>query len=181
MAEQSLYGALFNMKKRFQCAIPTVLVPFLMLITLGALTHERNAVWRDPIVLWTDVIAKSPLKARGHYNAGLAFHERKLLDEAIERYTRAISLKPDHYKAFMNRGNAYDDKGGPLQAIEDYNIAINLNPDDAEIYYNRGVAYNRAGMLSIALPDLRKSCTMGLERGCEELRRVEAKQAPQNR
>jgi len=169
------------MKIRFLKVILTVLFPLLILIALSSLTRERNAVWRDPIVLWTDVIEKSPLKARGHYNAGLAFHEQRSLDEAIERYTRAISLKPDHYKAFMNRGNAYDDKNSPLQAIEDYNTALNLNPDDAEIYYNRGVAYNRAGMLSNALPDLRKSCEMGLECGCEELRRVEAKHTTQNR
>ena len=46
---------------------------FLIIIVLTGVTYARNTVWGDEITLWQDVVNKSPNKARGHNNLGVAY------------------------------------------------------------------------------------------------------------
>ena len=48
----------------------------LSILVLAFAAFQRNKVWKEPIVFWSDVIEKSPLKARGYNNRGLLIRKR---------------------------------------------------------------------------------------------------------
>jgi hypothetical protein len=66
-----------------------------VLLLLGGLTFARNRVWRTPLSLWRDAVAKSPNKARVHVNVGVAYHGEDNFDKAIHHYCRALALEPN--------------------------------------------------------------------------------------
>ena len=70
-----------------------VLIPGLaILLVLAVMTFKRNAVWRDPIRLWRDTAAKSPLKSRPRINLGREYFLRGRLDLALQEYQQAELL-----------------------------------------------------------------------------------------
>ena len=56
-------------------AVAAVVTATVLLVCTG-LTWARNEVWTTRIRMWEDVTTKSPAKARGHHNLGLAWWER---------------------------------------------------------------------------------------------------------
>ncbi len=123
------------------------IVPALALavIVLAGATYMRNIAWQNEVNLWSDVVEKSPFKARGHNNLGTAYKDRGWIDGAVEQYEIASKLKPDYAEAHNNLGNAYTIKGWTDKAIEQYEIALKLRPNLAEAHNNLGFAYNNKG------------------------------------
>jgi tetratricopeptide (TPR) repeat protein len=58
------------------------------------------------------------------------------LDEAIENYTKAISINPEYVMAYCGRGVIYNIKKDYDKAIEDYNQVIRLDPNYITAYFN---------------------------------------------
>jgi tetratricopeptide (TPR) repeat protein len=77
---------------------------------LVALTFARNEVWRSPLSLWQDALAKSPSKPRVHVNMGTALNRLGRADEAIAHYCKALSLDPDYRMARINLDRAMEEK-----------------------------------------------------------------------
>jgi len=63
-------------------------------IVLTAATVARNRVWGSEIGMWTDVLTKSPNKARAQYHVGLHLAERSQPARALPHLVRAIELSP---------------------------------------------------------------------------------------
>lgn len=70
-------------------------------------TIERNALYRDPVLLWSDAVEKSPQKARPHNNLGHGYLLRGDWDRAIEEFRIAAQLSPDYTLAQKNLRDAY--------------------------------------------------------------------------
>jgi len=71
-------------------------------MALVVLTAARNEVWRSPLALWQDALAKSPGKARVHLNVGTILHQEGRLKEAIPYYCKALELEPENKLARAN-------------------------------------------------------------------------------
>jgi tetratricopeptide (TPR) repeat protein len=69
---------------------------------LAALTFSRNAVYADPVVFWSDAVAKSPHKARPHANLGIALYVAGDLERAIEQFRIALALDPLDQRSQQN-------------------------------------------------------------------------------
>ena len=52
---------------------------------------------------------------------GIALNEQGKPEEAIDAYTKALSIKPDYAEAYNNMGNALNDGDRLDDAIEAYN------------------------------------------------------------
>ena len=78
-----------------------------MVLALCLMTFQRNALYRDPILLWSDTVEKSPHKARPHNNLGHAYALRDDWDRAIEEFRTATRLDPDYALAQKNLRDAY--------------------------------------------------------------------------
>src|SRR5499433_1229898 len=63
---------------------------------LCALTFARNEVWRTPLSLWEDALAKSPGKSRVHTNLGTALQLDGRIDDAIAHYCKALEIDPNN-------------------------------------------------------------------------------------
>jgi len=72
-------------------------------------------------------------------------------EQAIQLYTRVISLRPDHAPAYYKRGNLLKDRNQIEAALASYDQAVALDPDYANAFCNRGVVLgllNRPGEAS---------------------------------
>ena len=122
---------------------------------LGITTLERNAVWRDDVTLWGDVISKSPNKARGYNNRGQAYLEGGMYDAAMLDLNRAIALDPSFGNAYNNRGNIYLMRGDFVKAIAEYQNALNTGTvyvlAVSKLLYNIGTAYMGLGEIRKAI------------------------------
>jgi len=72
------YGSL----SRFRRA--RILLAITVISLLGWLTLLRNDVWRNPVSLWEDNVAKAPGRARVHGNLGKAYLDKGRYEKAAE-------------------------------------------------------------------------------------------------
>ncbi len=129
----------------------------LLIVILSLATYQRNNVWTDPLLLWNDVILKSPQKPRGYNNRGVIYALRSQHQNAIADYTEAIKMKPNYPEAYKNRGISYYRIGNREKALLDFNQAITLFPDYAEAYFNRALLHHEEGNTDKALADYSKA------------------------
>ncbi|GEM_PF-2279039 len=63
------------------------------------------------------------------------------IDQAIEKYNRALESRPQYPEALYNRGLAYQEKKDDERAMNDFNSAIAAKPDFAEARVGLGNVY----------------------------------------
>jgi tetratricopeptide (TPR) repeat protein len=114
-------------------------------IVLGALTMWRNEDYRDPAILWADVVAKRPANPRGYNNLGNTLLTRGRSAEAAGFLREAVRLDPSFALAHYNLGNALTDLGQPAEAINHYREALRLIPAFPQAQYNLANALARQG------------------------------------
>jgi len=81
-------------------SVPQIGTALILTLTIGTLV--RNEVWRDEIRLWSDVIAKSPAKARGYSGLAQAYFMRGQYDKAIEISRQGLQNVHDNGAGFYN-------------------------------------------------------------------------------
>lgn len=126
-------------------------------LVLTATTYARNKVWNDKIVLWQDVVTKSPGKARGYYNLAQAHTEKGNLDIAIKYYKKAISINPNDYRYHLSLGICLGDLDRMNEAIAELKEAVRINPHDFEAYNNLGSAFGALGLINESIKAFRKA------------------------
>ena len=84
----------------------TALVTVLTL-ALCFCTYQRNLLYQDPLLLWSDAVEKSPNKPRPHNNLGYAYSLHGDWDRAIDEFRTAARLDPDFILAQQNLRDAY--------------------------------------------------------------------------
>ncbi len=138
-------------RKRFIALLSIVIT------VLSLLTYNRNKVWKDDLTLWTDVVRKSPNKARAHHNLGFAYHRIERHNDAIIEYKKAIRLNPVDAKAYMNLGVVYSSLGYYDKAIKCHLNSIKFGPENYDVYCNLMSAYEKEGKLDKAIEHYQKA------------------------
>ncbi|MBP9854059.1 MAG: tetratricopeptide repeat protein [Candidatus Omnitrophica bacterium] len=111
-------------------------------LTFSYLTLKRNVVWSDEMLMWGDVIQKSPRESRGYMNMGLVYFDRADWNMALKYLDQAIACNPKNHAAYSNRGMVQMALGYPEKALADYNQALMINGRYVEAYINRGNYYS---------------------------------------
>lgn len=126
----------------------------LMILCFSVMAHQRNAVWKTDVTLWSDAIEKSPLKARPYINRGYAYARIQRWNQAIQDFQKVNELFPNqHATAYYNLGLIYwtlDKKG---LSFEQYTKAIQVDPKNPEYHYARAVSYYYINDMESALRD----------------------------
>ena len=120
-------------------------------IALAGTTFARNQVWGNHLRFWSDVVEKSPNKARPHYNLALALDKQGRADEALRHALEAVRLEPDEAYAFNLIGNLMGRAGNYQQAAAALSEAIRLDPQMVGAHVNLGDVYRINGLTQEAL------------------------------
>lgn len=97
---------------------------------LGWQTVQRNRVYRSPVALYADVVAKRPRSIRGHQNLAWALAVDGRFDDAIAHTRRTLDLDPAYGEGWFNLGVYLRQTGRTTEAIAAYRKALALNPED---------------------------------------------------
>lgn len=151
----SVYYAFVDRNIRFATMVLALVVSW-----YAVLAYSRNFIWKNELTLWSDVVSKSPRKARPYYNRGLAYQNRGTRELAMSDFNRALELKPDLYQAYNNRGIIYFDRNERDRSLSDFDTALRINPRYAESYNNRGALYASDGNFDRALADFNQAITI---------------------
>ncbi len=152
-----LLSAVEHLRLRTSLGLQAALTLLVTAGPLGAATYARNVVWKDDLTLWSDVVAKSPLKPRAHNSLGNAYKRVGRVDEAIREYREAVRLPPGYALAHFNLGNAYQAKGRIDDAIGEYREALRANAGHVEAHFNLGGVYHAKAQLDDAMREYREA------------------------
>jgi protein O-mannosyl-transferase len=137
-----------------QASIATALLP----VTLGFLSWQQSANYRDSETLYRATLARNPESYFVHLDLGtLLFMNPARLDEAISHFESAVRVKPDSADAHMNLGTALAEMPDRVPAaIEQYRAALRLQPNFADAHNNLGLALaSQPGHLGEAIAEYR--------------------------
>jgi tetratricopeptide (TPR) repeat protein len=142
------YALLYEKNKTLAMAALVLIIG-----TNSILTFQRNKVWKDDLTLWSDVVSKSPNKARGYYSLGSIFDITGDKEQALKNLNKALELQPAYAEAYNNRGLFYKRNGNYDEAIKDLNKAIAFRPQFSEALANLGSVYIKQGKYDQAIND----------------------------
>ncbi len=119
-------------------------------VTLGVLTWQQCAGYRDVETLWRDSLARYPNSILAQSNLGGYLLEHGKTDEAIVHLQKALELDPDAVELNYNLGNAFAKKGRFEDAVVHLQKVVALQPRFLDAVYNLGNAYLQTGRLESA-------------------------------
>jgi len=130
-----------------------------LVLLFGWATYNRNLVWETDVTLWSDVIKKSPDKARPYNNIGRAYLGNKAFLQAIPFLTEALRLDPYFSYAHYNLGIAYQGIGLYDKAIAEYKKVLYdiRQPYFADVHNNLGVCYFNKGWTDLAIEEFKQA------------------------
>jgi tetratricopeptide (TPR) repeat protein len=134
-----------------------IIVISVIITVYACLTIIRNTVWKTNLSLWTDVVQKSPTKARPHINLGIAYFLSLKPLLAVEQFNMANKLQPENGQIYYNRAEAYLVLNRTEEAILDLNKSISLNNKFAKAYVTRAKVMLTLNQLDEVIGDCSKA------------------------
>ncbi|XP_077968120.1 uncharacterized protein LOC120326538 [Styela clava] len=133
-----------NKKKTKQTVVPLKLRVCVNrgLLYLKDLDDAHNAALDFELV--TEM---QPKNIKVLHTMALCYHMLKLLDKAIESYTRCLSVDPYFLAGYIGRGDAYADAKDVVSSRYDYQRALKLNPTCVSARINLGYSLQSIGKL----------------------------------
>lgn len=117
-------------------------------------TYQRNFVWTNDFALWTDVVKKSPYKARGYNEIGMYFYELQKPDKAIPYFKKSLYYESEYAIAHNNLGLCFLATGLIDLAIYEFRHAIKGRPLNGMYHVNLGIAYLKKGLYKPAKKEI---------------------------
>ncbi len=127
---------------------------FLFAIT----TIHRNKLFKDPGLMWQDVISKYPNSARAYSKLGVIYYwDKKEYDKGLQFLQKSLELDPNEPLTYNNIGQIYGIKEKCDIAIQYFQKAIELDPNSAFGYSNLGSCYLAMGQYAKAVQSFQKA------------------------
>jgi Flp pilus assembly protein TadD len=125
-----------------------ILTAAVVLLALATATHVRAALYADEVMLLSDMVAKSPLKARIHNNLGHYLQDRGRIDEARAHFEKALELEPDYPDALNNLATLYINSGRRQEAVVLLQKCLQLNPAHVLARYNLAMQFYESNRIA---------------------------------
>jgi hypothetical protein len=107
-----------------------VVVFALVVLSFGADTWVRNAVWASPVTLWRESVSLAPTHYRPRLLLGEALEDEGRRDAAIEEYKTAIRLRPTEPSGYVRLGRSLAESGRFDDARQQFLHAMEIDPED---------------------------------------------------
>jgi len=101
----------------------------ILLAGLGMWTWQDTNIFADPYRLWAITVDQNPESFVAQSALGNALFVKGQVDEAIQRYEKAVAIEPTYYEAHYDLGNIYLRQGQPAKALFEYQNALNIRPE----------------------------------------------------
>jgi len=124
---------------------------------LATLTWERNADYRDPVRLWSKVLAVAPHNPRAHFSLGQVHRIQGDVDAARRCYEQCLRLDADYARAHGALGHILLTEGSLKAAAEHLRRAIELKPDYLHALVNYGNLLVRQNQFAEAAVSYRRA------------------------
>lgn len=143
-----------------------------LIILCAGVTMSRNKDWKNNNTLFIADVQTSPNSALTNSNAGAAYMAfakeagpgavaNQYFDQAIQYFTKSITINPKHHLALINRGLCYYNSRKPELAVQDWAAARKLSPGAANLnkylniceqyFYNKGNQYTQEKKVDSAI------------------------------
>ncbi|MCD6308766.1 MAG: tetratricopeptide repeat protein, partial [Candidatus Latescibacteria bacterium] len=136
------------------------IILLVIVILCSVLAVRRNAMWRTDITLWSDVVKKSPGKARPHTYLGAALIKAGDMRGGLDHLRTALELDPNDDNANHNIGSAFYIQGNYDEAEPYFRRAVELDDTNAEAWYHLGVIADSRGAHEDALALMERSLAL---------------------
>ena len=144
--------------RKFYIFIVICLISYVSYLTY--LSWKRTKVWKNGVVLFTDVIRQYPKVYHAYVARGSLYSAENKFDKALADFNTAFSLSPqftDDYDAYFQRGVVYLNLNNYQDAIKDFNKSISLRNDNYTTYFYRGYACFSLKKFNDAVDDYSKA------------------------
>lgn len=108
---------------------------------LGVKTYQQCFVWKDNLVLWTNVIKYNPHVSRAYVNRAQAYVEKKEFELAFKDLNTALTADAEgvqNERLYLIRGSIYLHQNNTESALNDFNQALQINPHQYDALMQRG-------------------------------------------
>ena len=139
--------------------IAAIVLPALLLTTLGAATWRQSGMYRDYETLFRATLARNPGSSFLHSNLGVILMSSGREAEAAAEFGAAVRLTPDDPDYRVNLGLALAQLPGRMaDAIAEYRTALRTDPHLPAAHLNLGLAFTSIpGRLQDAIAEYRKA------------------------
>ncbi|VAX22305.1 TPR repeat [hydrothermal vent metagenome] len=134
-------------------------------VTVAAMAfgaRARNEAWKDNETLWSDVIKKSPGKARGYLNLGVFYFKNGDNKKAEKLFRQALIVDPKSTFSLFKLARIYERKKLYQKMISPLERAIKINPALIDFRYALANTYHRNKMYSKAVRQYRIVIRLGM-------------------
>ena len=143
-------------------ALSTVL-PMALLLAHAWGVHQRNAVWGDDVVLWSQAAERAPLQGRNHLHHGTALMRAGKWQQALVALETAQRLLPDYPYIAINLGTTWGQLLLDAEAEAHFRKAIVLGPAIPDAYCFFAEWLHRRGRIAEASEQTAKGLALSPE------------------
>lgn len=108
-------------------------------------TERTQAVLSEKVLAAREKVSAEPGKADLWMELGLAYAGQGLMREAVEAYSKAISLDPFQGIYYRHRAHRYLSCWRFQDACADFTLASRLIPDNWDVWYHLGLSHYLLG------------------------------------
>lgn len=127
---------------------------------LCGVSVARNSIYESEVALYTDIVAKSPDKARPHNNLGDALKKAGNFEKAGPHFERALQIQPIYPDAMNNLATIYGSSGRRGEALQLLGQALNYDPNHRQARFNLAMIFFEQGMYDEARQQFSILCTV---------------------
>ena len=138
-------------------AAALVAIVLALAVVYSVASAQRLAAYRDPQMLWQQVVAVQPQNHVAQHNLGVVYMAAGRNGEAIQHYRAALRAKPDFLESRYSLGMTLAAAGELDEAIRELQQAVELKPDAYKIRNNLGVLLFTAGRLPEAIEQFQQT------------------------
>jgi tetratricopeptide (TPR) repeat protein len=150
-------NSFFRGRRLKGAAVAVVLVFTLVYAVASA---QRVGMYREPIVLWEDVVVDQPGSHLAQYGLATELAAVRRTAEAIEHYREAVRANPDFAEARYGLGLSLAQTGHYDESVVHLREAARLKPDACKLRNNLGVVLFTAGRYSEAIVEFEKTLAL---------------------
>jgi tetratricopeptide (TPR) repeat protein len=132
----------------------TALAVVLLAAGMGALTFQRNEIYRTAVALWGDTVAKRPTNEIARVQFANALLAAGRPADALRQFEAVVQQRPASAAGLSGLGTALLTLQRPADAITPLEAALRLQPDIVAAQANLGLALHRLGRPRDALVPL---------------------------